>query len=650
MSNVRRAIGFAATALISITLPTFVACWSVYSFLTSGFMPFDFAAVRNGQMWFQDCRAKREFAFPPDFQTEIKCRDLTTGIERSLGFAHLNYTNFTPIWLGETLYFAGPEGVYLEDLRFKLSSPLPSKGSKCIEQPVFSYHGELTTVVEDPTGHYRLNHLRDGIWVDGRKIRLPPDHCDWYDNPTDGRKMFRPSEAVSYSGTIVSVPAPIISSSISSRIGVDFSVATTPASMVVPAPPMAALSFTGLSNWQLYVQQLGANVHVFFKNEEGFYAYRAGLEFDDSTDDAISALDAENTIRDANGWEPVPLDHGDVQRMVCDQDGALFSSTSRAVIRRHLSGAWGKIDADPTPQAAFQTLLIVDSTEGIVYLVGKSGKLLRVNGNSVQPTTFTIPDSLQLYFARWQWLLFGLFGAWALHYLLVLAGTSLLTRSTREAAYEFGVDRVTLASYWRRGLAITIDLAILGLSLLLSFWAHLQLLGLKSAQLNHTRIIEVLGELENMLLYDDWQMLMFDAWQLIPDLLTMLLFNAQDDSWSPSVIVMITVLVDTGLVLWFLKVYDEGRHGLSPGKWLLGIRTKRTTLRPCGFARALVRDTLDWVDLCALLTPLPAAASLIFSSNRQRWGDRVADTIVIEKIKSSFPGSFLIHSGGKHLR
>lgn len=49
----------------------------------------------------------------------------------------------------------------------------------------------------------------------------------------------------------------------------------------------------------------------------------------------------------------------------------------------------------------------------------------------------------------------------------------------------------------------------------------------------------------------------------------------------------------------------------------------------CGFARALVRNLLYYVDLPLLLTPLPAAISLMFSDHRQRLGDRVADTIVV---------------------
>ena len=90
------------------------------------------------------------------------------------------------------------------------------------------------------------------------------------------------------------------------------------------------------------------------------------------------------------------------------------------------------------------------------------------------------------------------------------------------------------------------------------------------------------------------------------------------------------VLVVAVLVAWTFKLFLEGRFGITPGKWLMDIRTVRSTLRPCGFARALVRDVLLYgIDFPYLLTPIPAVISLVLSDHRQRLGDRVADTVVI---------------------
>jgi uncharacterized RDD family membrane protein YckC len=68
---------------------------------------------------------------------------------------------------------------------------------------------------------------------------------------------------------------------------------------------------------------------------------------------------------------------------------------------------------------------------------------------------------------------------------------------------------------------------------------------------------------------------------------------------------------------------------MTIGKWFLGIRTVRSTLRPCGFARSLIRNFLYWVDLPFLLTPFPAAMSMLCTQQNQRLGDRVADTVVV---------------------
>jgi uncharacterized RDD family membrane protein YckC len=83
------------------------------------------------------------------------------------------------------------------------------------------------------------------------------------------------------------------------------------------------------------------------------------------------------------------------------------------------------------------------------------------------------------------------------------------------------------------------------------------------------------------------------------------------------------------LSLLTLKAGLEGRYGITIGKWMAGIRTVRTTLRPCGFARSLARNVLYAVDFPLALTPLPGLISILLSQHHQRLGDRVADTIVV---------------------
>jgi uncharacterized RDD family membrane protein YckC len=82
--------------------------------------------------------------------------------------------------------------------------------------------------------------------------------------------------------------------------------------------------------------------------------------------------------------------------------------------------------------------------------------------------------------------------------------------------------------------------------------------------------------------------------------------------------------------VFLITVRFEGRFGTTLGKWLCGIRALRTTLRPCGFARALLRELLMWFDTPLLLTVLPGILCCLGTDRRQRIGDLVADTIVVD--------------------
>ncbi|MBM4075743.1 MAG: RDD family protein [Planctomycetes bacterium] len=82
-------------------------------------------------------------------------------------------------------------------------------------------------------------------------------------------------------------------------------------------------------------------------------------------------------------------------------------------------------------------------------------------------------------------------------------------------------------------------------------------------------------------------------------------------------------------VLGLIKVWIEGRSGLTLGKWLMGLRTTRDTLAPAGFARALTKNLLYFVDLYLFVSPLPAAISIMLSNKNQTIGDRISNTVVI---------------------
>ena len=75
----------------------------------------------------------------------------------------------------------------------------------------------------------------------------------------------------------------------------------------------------------------------------------------------------------------------------------------------------------------------------------------------------------------------------------------------------------------------------------------------------------------------------------------------------------------------------QAKWEITPGKWLCRLRTVRTSLRPCGFARSLAREIVFFVDCGNFICWTPGILSIALTDHRQRLGDLVADTIVVEK-------------------
>jgi len=87
-----------------------------------------------------------------------------------------------------------------------------------------------------------------------------------------------------------------------------------------------------------------------------------------------------------------------------------------------------------------------------------------------------------------------------------------------------------------------------------------------------------------------------------------------------------------GAAVWLLLVLvafsvGEGRWGVTPGKWVTGIRVVGTDLRPCGLGRAFVRNLLKMVD--GFFNYLIGILMVAFTPQWQRLGDLAARTIVI---------------------
>lgn len=165
-------------------------------------------------------------------------------------------------------------------------------------------------------------------------------------------------------------------------------------------------------------------------------------------------------------------------------------------------------------------------------------------------------------------------------------------RKWTTGTYQFGTQAVALASLGRRGIARLIDLLIVGgtTALLIAALSWRQ----------------------------DWRSLA-EALNLRVPHPTVTLFL-----WGASVAAAWLVGLQVVLIL------SQARWGVTPGKWCCGIRTLRATLKPCGVARSLVREVVICVDTCNTLCWAPGILSIALTDRRQRLGDLVADTIVVE--------------------
>lgn len=90
-----------------------------------------------------------------------------------------------------------------------------------------------------------------------------------------------------------------------------------------------------------------------------------------------------------------------------------------------------------------------------------------------------------------------------------------------------------------------------------------------------------------------------------------------------------------GTLLWaivclFVFSFLEGKWGVTPGQWAVGIRVLGTELRPCGFGRALVRNLLKFID--GFFNFMIGILLVALTENWQRVGDMAARarTVVVD--------------------
>ena len=397
-------------------------------------------------------------------------------------------------------------------------------------------------------------------------------------------------------------------------------------------------SGTVARNCFLWVVQHGTQHHLMRTNyQQGFAAYRAGFQFADEEQDAASAVAPENAPPEAFGWIPIgePLDAdksplGGWMQMVSTSHGPVFvfRGSKRQVFQPASDGRWEELTG-LSESNKWGGYLMPDascSTNYIVYSDDTWGwgslEVRRIGSNAEQTATLVVPGCEREYVGRWRTLVCGVLFAWLLHIAVLIAGAEWFARRGSYEKYEFGVEQASLAPVWRRAAATAVDvvlmLIVLSLLWLLCCWVF----GFKHARFHGDQGADSLLHIEHFWSYG------IRGFKHIPAALL-----GSPIGWLVHPFVVgrdfPSLWVAALFVAGGLKVLFEGRVGVTPGKWLLGIRTVDVTLRPCGISKDIVRSVFYCFDLPFLLTPLPAVVSWMLSEHRQTWGDRAAQTLVI---------------------
>jgi uncharacterized RDD family membrane protein YckC len=99
-------------------------------------------------------------------------------------------------------------------------------------------------------------------------------------------------------------------------------------------------------------------------------------------------------------------------------------------------------------------------------------------------------------------------------------------------------------------------------------------------------------------------------------------------AWVPSTEVALRAFALVAAYLGYFFVF-EAAIGTSPGKLAFGLWVRRIEGGPCSIWQAAVRTLARLVEVNPLvLGAIPAGIAILASTNRQRFGDMIAGTVV----------------------
>jgi uncharacterized RDD family membrane protein YckC len=317
----------------------------------------------------------------------------------------------------------------------------------------------------------------------------------------------------------------------------------------------------------------------------------------------VSALAAENEAVRIPGWiaagsrqfEVGSDAQGPLLLSGGGRSGSPFMNETDLTVLRLTGGRWTEAQKLQR-RGAMISRLASDGTRAFVvgFALSKDLALTEIVESGVKKSSLTIEDkgaSMDRLSRSAQ-----NFAVWMPHVVVILYAilASWLMAVYRTTGYEYGNSSVELASIIRRTLAKIVDWLLVILPVLILQWVLYGTLDQEKIFKAFSQDLDLIGLFR----------------KLAFGLLGFLIYG---------------VVWLTGLAI------TEGFWGISPGKWLCGIRVVRTTLRRCGFFRAVLRELILFVDCFMCVGWVASTCCVAFTDCRQRIGDLLADTIVIRR-------------------
>ena len=317
---------------------------------------------------------------------------------------------------------------------------------------------------------------------------------------------------------------------------------------------------------------------------------------------AASALATENAPSRVSNWISAG-NHKDFQVGV-DKQGLLLAENqtdiknlgmrTTSTVMRLVDGVWTQQFQTERPGFVIDPQLVSDGQQAFIVNQSINNKLVLADVESKGTNIVKLPMKNGVAMER---LTLSIQNFWWLPLLVLLAYAAIAGRLMRiycNSRYDYGNATVELAPFFRRTLAKGVDWMLIS-----GPFMALQRIYLGTQADAQEWWNEVLGSMDM-------------------NVLKMLILGA-----TAVVIYFFVWLIGLGIL--------EGKWGVSPGKWLCGLRVVRTTLKPSGFFRAVLREIFLLIDAVMCCGWLPGVFTIAFSRCHQRLGDLIADTIVIRK-------------------